>query len=249
MKSSCFGKLPWQWLALVVWVVPTIPAIAGDRAMIDFIGYSQDQRYLAVEEYGVSDGVGLAYSSIFVVDLTTGEFAAGSPFRAEADEDAQQPLAEIRARSAAASKEALAGRMVEMPVDIIALSGDGVLGPASEFHFGMPSYGLVPAVTQGDYTLTLEAFDQSRTEGCSGLAWRQGFALRLAGDGPTREVYRDGTGDLPAWRGCPIGYRLYAVVTPHESGLSSATAAIIATYPMDFEGPSRRFMVVPIISQ
>ena len=81
MKSPCFRMPPWQWLALVVWVVPTIPAIAGDRAMIDFIGYSQDQRYLAVEEYGVSDGVGLAYSSIFVVDLTTGEFAAGSPFR------------------------------------------------------------------------------------------------------------------------------------------------------------------------
>src|SRR5262245_45558008 len=179
MKSSCVGKLPWRWLALVLWVAATMPAMAGDRAMIDFIGYSQDQRYLAVEEYGVSDGVGLAYSNIYVVDLTTGEFAAGSPFRAGADENAEQPLAEIRASRSAASKEALAGLMVEMPVDIIALSGDGVLGPASDFHFGMPSYGLVPAVTQGDYTLTLETFDQSRTEGCSGLAWRQGFALTI----------------------------------------------------------------------
>ena len=56
-------------LAVFAILLANTPAVAGDRAMIDFIGYSQDMRYFAYEEYGVSDGVGLAYSTIYIVDL------------------------------------------------------------------------------------------------------------------------------------------------------------------------------------
>jgi predicted secreted protein len=224
----------------------TGPAVAGDRALLDLIGYSHDQRYLAFEEYGVSDGIGVAYSNIYIVDLSDGAFASGSPFRAQADENVQQPLAEMRARTADAAKSALADLQVDTPADIDALSGDGVLGPAAQMHFGLPTYGLTPATTDGDYTLSLETFDLAESATCTGSVGsaRQGFALSLAGDGPARELHRD-TASLPDWRGCPVGYRLYAVVAPHEGDLSSA-AAIVATYPFDFEGPSRRFVVVPI---
>jgi predicted secreted protein len=222
----------------------TASAGAGDRALFDPIGYSRDVRYFAFEEYGVNDGIGTAYSSIYVIDLGSGEFAGGSPYRAEADEMSDTPLAMIRAKTAEAAKAGLAKLEVDMPVDVDALSGDGVVGPAREMRFGLPAYGLMPATTEGDYTLSLDTFEIPETActGSVGVA-RQGFALSLSGDGPKREVHRDG--ELPESRGCPVGYRLYAVLTPHEGDLS-AGVAVVSAYPFDFEGPSRRFVVVPI---
>ncbi len=38
------------------------PSLAGDRAGIDFIGYSADGGFFAFEEFGIQDGSGFAYS-------------------------------------------------------------------------------------------------------------------------------------------------------------------------------------------
>jgi predicted secreted protein len=246
MKRTGISGAAWRRIvaATCLMAAGAGPAAAGDRALLDLIGYSHDLRYLAFEEYGVNDGIETAFSNIYIVDLGNGDFTGGSPFRAEADENEQQPLAEIRARTADAAKAALGSLQVDTPVDIDALSGDGVLGPASEMRFGLPVYGLEPATTQGDYTLSLETFDIPETA-CTGSVGtaRQGFALKLSGDGPARELHRDTT--LPEWRECPVGYRLYAIVTPHQGDLS-AGAAIVAAYPFGFEGPSRRFVAVPL---
>jgi predicted secreted protein len=237
---------PCQLLGLAFCITAS-PAAAGDRALIDFIGYSQDQRYLAVEEYGVNDGLETAFSNVYIVDLTNGDFAGGSPFRTEAGEDEQQPLTEIREKTAKAAKAALASLTIDTPVDIDVLVGDGELGQRTEVRFGLPVYGVAPATTRGDYILSLKTFDLPESATCEGSVGtaRQGFILSFAGDGATRELHRDSDKALPAWRECPVGYRLYAVVTPHEGGLSGA-AAIVASYPFGYEGPSRRFVVVPI---
>jgi predicted secreted protein len=240
----------WPWIQAMAFCLLAVPAHAGDRALIDFIGYSSDLRYLAIEEYGELDGVGVAYSGIDIIDLTTGEFADGSPFYQEADEDKQQPLSEIRAAAQAAAKAALTKLDVVTPVEIEALSGDGDLGPATEMRFGLPAYGLVPGTTQGKYQLKLSTYKLPKSEVCEAKIGRagQGFALSLSGAGKSRELHRDGK-TLPEWRGCPIGYRLYAVVAPHEQANIATTAAIVSAYPFDFEGPSRRFVVVPIAAK
>jgi predicted secreted protein len=112
-------------------------------------------------------------------------------------------------------------------------------------RFGLPAYGE-PGATQGDYTLSLDSFDLPLSDTCQEKTGRpgQGFALSIAGDGPTRELHRDAA--LPDWRGCPVGYRLYAVVMPHELGDLFNGVAIVSSYPFDFEGPDRRFVIVPI---
>ena len=116
-----------RWCPLLAAIfLLALPARAGDRALIDFIGYSEDLRYLAFEQYGELDGVELAYSDISIIDLTTGEFAGGSPFHKEADENAQQSVPEIRAAAAASAKSALADLSVTIPVEVEALSGDPV---------------------------------------------------------------------------------------------------------------------------
>jgi predicted secreted protein len=105
----------------------------------------------------------------------------------------------------------------------------------------------VPGTTEGDYTLSLKTFDLPKSQACNAKIDRapKGFALSLSGDGPIRELHRD-AGALPEWRGCPVGYRLYAVVTAYEGDGLSDGAAIVSAYPFDFEGPSRRFLVVPM---
>lgn len=153
----------------------------------------------------------------------------------------------MRAGTRATAQAALSSLAVDGPVEIEALSGDGVIGPADTMHFGLPVYGE-PGTIEGNYTLSLQTFDlpPDQCEGSLGPSMR-GFALTLSGDGPTRELHRDGK--LPEWRGCPVGYRLYAVVLPTESGKLSDGAAIVSTYPFDFEGASRRFMAVPLAAK
>src|SRR5262245_63844520 len=120
MRFPGLGRLvasrPWYWLALALCLAAS-PAAAGDRALIDFIGYSQDQRYLAIEEYGVNDGSETAFSNIYIVDLSNGAFAGGSPFRNEAGEDDDQPLSKIRAKTAAAAKKSLQKLQIDTPVE------------------------------------------------------------------------------------------------------------------------------------
>jgi predicted secreted protein len=228
--------------------ISTLPAAAGDRALIDFIGYSHGYRYLAIEEYGVNDGIETAFSNIYIVDLTNGDFAGGSPFRAEAGEVEQQPLTEIRAKTAAAAKASLHKLQIDTPVEIEALYGDGLIDTPATMRFGMPAVsGVEPGGADGDYTLTLDTFALPLSETCRKALDRpgNGFALSISGDGPTRELHRD-KGDLPEWRGCSLGYRIYAVITPFEGGEISNAAAIVSNYPFAFEGSARRFLVVPI---
>lgn len=220
------------------------PARAGDHALIDVIGYSNDLRYLAFEEFGVQDGSGFAYSSLYIVDLVKDQWVAGTPYREKADSE-DVPLAAVRAKVAAAAKARLETLKIDLPAQVAALMGDGVLEPEPAMRFGYPAYGL-PGQTEGDFTLSIETFAAPAPAGCDSelVGETKGFALALSGDGPDRELYRD-KGTLPKSRGCAMDYAIYAVIFPYLGGGLENAAAIVSTYPYGFEGPDRRFLVVP----
>ena len=71
-----------------LWIALVAGASAGDRALIDFIGYSDDARYFAFEEFGIQDGSGFAYSSVYVVDLATDSWVLGTPVKVKAEDEA-----------------------------------------------------------------------------------------------------------------------------------------------------------------
>lgn len=225
-----------------------MPALAGDRAALDIIGYSEDGRYFAFEEYGYQDGSGLAFSSIFLVDLDADQWVQGSPFRIideQEDVDAPSSLLQIRGQAARAAAAGLETLAIEYPAEIAALNGDGALGnDGKTLRFGLPAYGL--SEPEGDYTLLLRTFPSTSPEPCEDYmgAPPLGFALTIAGAEAERELHRDAS--LPSSRGCPWDYRIFAAVTPSwGSGLDHAVA-IISVYPHGFEGPDRRFIAVPI---
>ena len=94
--------------------------------------------------------------------------------------------------------------------------------------------------------LTLDSFDMAPTPACTealGMAG-MGFALSISSEGvDARDPSRHG---FPQSRGCPTGYRLYAVVFPYGDPEIGTAVAIVESYPVGWEGSDRRFLAVPI---
>ena len=220
------------------------PALAGDRAAIDFIGYSEDSRYFAFEEFGISDGAGFAYSNVYLIDLSTDAWVSGTPIRVQA-EDESPTLAAIRTEALQEAKEPLGKAGITVPVEIAALLGDGVAdADGKSLTFGAPSYGI--GTVSDTATLALTTYDSTSTLPCAD--WTEnpplGFALTLSTDGASRELHRDDS--VPESRNCPQAYRLYGVVLPFGATDIAHGVAIVSVYPLGFEGPDRRFMAVPL---
>lgn len=218
-----------------------MPAQAGDRALIDYIGYSADGRYFAFEEFGIQDGSGFPFSTLYIIDLPADSWVEGSPYRVLLESDD----ADVDEAREAALEQAEA-RLDELEIgagaDVVALNGDGETTDGQSLSFGTPGYGLQEP--NGVHELTIETFSAPSPEDCVGYIGEEALGYALAMDGV--EIHRD-TGDLPRSRGCPLGYRIHAVVMPPEWLWEvQAPLAVIASYPFGFEGPDRRFLVVPL---
>lgn len=238
-RTRAIGAIAAGMLALAA-----APAFGGDRALIDYIGYSQDSRYFAFEEFGIQDGSGFAYSNVYVVDLSTDSWVVGTPVRVTAGTE-DRTLAEIRDEAGKRVQSHIDSFGINVPVEIAAIIGDGMPDTdARTLRFGGPGFG--PGQVSGDYTLTLSDFDTTSTSPCNEWfgAEPKGYELRITDRGVERLVHRDG--NLPRSRGCPLDYRLYGVVMPFMSPSIADAVAIISVYPGGFEGPDRRFLAVPL---
>lgn len=218
-------------------------AVAGDRALADFIGFSESGRYFAFEEFGIQDGSGFAYSTIYVIDLAEDAWVAGSPYHFRTEDDTVT-LSDARREAAEMAAAKIAQLKINQPADVIALNGDGEVSDGLTLEFALPGY--FPGETFDPYTLTLEVFDAETPEDCSQFTGEpgKGYALTLTDKSGDHELHRD-SGMLPKSRGCITTYRLFAVVTPQYAQPERNGVAIISTYPVGFEGPDRRFLAVP----
>ena len=228
----------------VLALAATFPAAAGDRALIDYVGFSEDFRYFAFEEFGIQDGSGFAYSNLYVIDLDTDSWVVGTPvrFQAESEETTLEAVRQVVADKAA---DHIAEFAIHVPVEIAAMIGDGVPdSDAKALTFGAPGY--LPGSVSGNYTLDLSIFGTVATSPCAEWFGTEpvGYELSIADGGTARLVHRDQ--NLPRSRGCPLDYRIYGVVMPFEGATLSNAVAIISVYPGGFEGPDRRFLAVPL---
>lgn len=220
------------------------PALAGDRASIDLIGYSSDLSYFAFEEFGIQDGSGFAYSNVYVVDLERDEWVVGTPIRVQADEDGGS-LAEIRAEAAAQAEAPIAELDISLPAEFVALIGDGMPDQDGQsLAFGVPGYWAGDVV--GRHQLSITSFAASAASPCEDWFSKEplGFALQISDEDGERQVHRDEA--LPRSRGCPFDYRIHGVVMPFMAMDADSAVAIISVYPGGFEGPDRRFLAVPL---
>jgi predicted secreted protein len=222
----------------------SLPVLAGDRADIAIIGYSEDARYFAFEEYGIQDGSGFAYSTVFIVDLVEDSWVVGTPVRVRADDDGAT-LPQIRAEVQVRAADDLRALGITLPAHLVAMIGDGQPDQDGQsLRFGIPAYGV--GEVSGDFTLQLESYFAPSASPCEDWFGSEplGFSLTLAEGDSSAELHRDQS--LPRSRGCPLAYRLYGVALPFEAQDLTGGVALVSVYPGGFEGPDRRFIAVPI---
>lgn len=229
--------------ALLLLLGAIAPALAGDRAEIALLGFSDDGRYFAYEEFGIQDGSGFAFSSIYAIDLVNDRWVAGTPFAARAESE-DTSLATIRAKAAALAKGPLDELLLGTPAIFTALNGDGEPMDGQSLAFGTPGYGLT--AVNDTRVLTLETFPLPAPADCASDTDQPllGFAVAASG----QEFHRDTA--IPKSRRCPLAYRIYGMAEPAGFGYAQGgRTAIISVYSFGFEGPDRRFIAVPIPNQ
>jgi len=221
------------------------PLQAGDRALYEIIGYSPDNRYFAFEEYGIQDGSGLAYASIYMIDLVDDRWVVGTPVLVQSN-DETEPLYAIRERVRSAAAGRLADLEITVQAQISAAIGDAQPDrDGKSLSFGIPAPSSAGEIN-GMQTLALTTFPADSSIDCQQYLEHKpvGFALEVEEFGVVRSVHRDGV--LPRSRGCPIDYRISAIVTPFQDSDLTEAVAIISVYAHGFEGPDRRFVAIPL---
>lgn len=234
-----------------------IPAFAGESSLSNVLGFSEDGKYFAFEEYGVRDGLGAPYSSIFALDVEGDKWLPGSPVRlfpteAEMPPESGNDNTIARDRMMLGQLRGRALQQAQSFLTPIAPLGFGVQRAhnlpweldtdAKTVRFTAQDY--VPANGKG-WRLELEEFDFPGGEKCySMVEAMKGFRLRLIDEvtGVTRILNEDVK--IPKSRPCPLGYRIEKVITYQAPDMPTVFAILIRYQTIGFEGQDGRLLAI-----
>jgi predicted secreted protein len=236
-----------QLLAAVLFVqgVACLPALAGDAAELEILGFSHDGGVFAFEEYGVQDGSGFPYANRYYVDTATDEFLKGTPVRVRLEDDgASLDTARQQARDK--------GEKIVPQAELAANRGiTAGLNPVTELSADPTRMVVNPrpifAPVDAPLEFRLEEIALNNLPGmetCNSQGEINGFRLlriEARDGGATKLLHEDKA--IPKSRGCPNGYRIGGVQTFSMDGLS-AYAVLIAVRQYGFEGPDWRWIAV-----
>lgn len=234
------------WLAGLATAFVALPVMAADFSTFQSLGFSRDGGIYAFEEFGINDGSGLAYSTIFFIDTVKDSFLPGTPIRTGVERDTES-IAIVRreAMEKAApllSEHGMLDRQGELaafnPISEIDASKDELryLEHPADPAFGKP------------YTLKIEEFSVASPQRCSDFidtltAFRLKFGEKN-GEPADEIVHEDGT-DIPESRRCTVGYRLGGVVTYTPLAGAPVHMALVNVLSLGFEGHNGRWIAVP----
>jgi predicted secreted protein len=217
-------------------------ARAGDPANVEILGFSEDGKLFAFEEYGIQDGSGFPYANRYYIDTNTDEFLPNTPILVRLDnEEASLETARSQART-------LGEQVIEDSV-LAAHRGDTV-GMNALTELNADPHRMVvnprPVFPPIDPTVEfrLEEIPLPPAEGCESQGPAAGFRLlriNARNHAPTELLHEDTT--IPKSRNCPNGYRIGRVQTYFGSG-RPAFAVLIAIRQYGFEGPDFRWIAV-----
>ncbi|MEQ1952526.1 DUF2259 domain-containing protein [Mesorhizobium yinganensis] len=217
---------------------------AGDAADLNMLGFSADGGIFAFEEYGVQDGSGFPYANRYYIDTATDAFVPGSPIRIRPQSE-DPSLEDIRAE---ARKK---GEAIVSDAELAKHAGyTAAMNPVSElsadpFRVVANSSPLYPQPSD-PMEFRLEELEGIKP-GASCPDWQETRGFRLLKvdarpGGATKILHEDK--QIPASRGCPLGYRIGVVQSYFPEGGPHITVVILATRSFGFEGPDYRWLAV-----
>jgi predicted secreted protein len=218
------------------------PAFAGDSAQLNVIGYSEDGRVFAFEEYGVLDGSGFAYSNYFFLDTKADKFIDGTPIRVMIENETS--VAKIRAIARGKAAPFIKQYDLENnPGYVVAYNpvSEAESDPHRIRYHGFP---ISPPLPQ-TYTMELVEKAFPVTKECLNMTGTfSGFSLAFTEDGgkAAQVIYEDK--QVPSSRKCPNGYRLGAIIVGDWEAMP--TMAMISVSSFGFEGNDERWIAVPV---
>lgn len=233
-------------IALVTSLLATAGASAGDFSTFQSLGFSPDGKIYAFEEFGVQDGSGFPYSTVYFIDTAKDAFLAGTPVRVRIDDEAAD-IAKARAESHGKAKSLIDQyKVLSNPGVLAAFNPMGEVG-VDKKRIEYVQHAVEP-VPGGSYALALDEIPLDLSDKCRDITpdGGKGFRLKLVkrdGD-PTDTVIHQDT-RLPESRNCPTAYQVSGAVTFNPLDGDPVHVALVLVRSFGFEGNDGRWIAVP----
>lgn len=234
------------WLATLATAFVTLPAMAADFSSFQSLGFSKDGDIYAFEEFGINDGSGLAYSTIFFIDTVKDSFLPGTPIRTGVERDTES-IATARHEAMEKATPLLSEQgILDQPGELAAFNPITEID-ASKDELRYLEHPADPAFGK-PYTLKIEEFTVASPGRCRDFidtlkAFRLTFGEKN-GEPADEIVHEDGT-DIPESRRCTVGYRLGGVVTYSPLAGAPVHMALVNVLSLGFEGHNGRWIAIP----
>lgn len=223
-------------LGLLSWSV-----FAGDAATLNFLGFSKEGKYLAFEQYGVTDGAGAPYVEIFFVDAPKNIYVAKPIKTDDSKVSSDMLLAAVRKNTLKAAESKLKELEIDPQAEnygerVVARSPHELNAEAKRARFSVPIAlgGTATAI----YELRLET-TKTDTD-CEGVGKAEMLTLKLVyPDGKTVQTLQKDK-SLPSSRGCPFSYRIQDVYFYNKQYI----AVFLSMLLPGFEGQNMRYLVI-----
>jgi predicted secreted protein len=233
-------------LALSALAICATGASAGTTADSRILGFTPNGDVFAFEEFGIQDGSGFPFSTIYVIDTKSDAWVPGTPFRVRIDEDSA-PLSKARAQARQQAAPLLGKIVLEDRALTLAASPLGEFGADPvRLGFGepLPSNPLADITRRYEASLDIYYADSPGQDCVTYIGDRpQAFRLKIRNLSSGTEAVLHEDSQIPASRGCPITYRISEVVVP-DSYPANTVVVLISVFTPGFEGPDRRFLAV-----
>lgn len=217
-------------------------AWAEDTATLKFLGFSKNGKYLAFQQYGVTDGKGAAYAMLYFVDVadnsyqekpieTIEDYKSGSP----AGNAAQDTVRQLNLDQGKAQLKDLGIEGESFGTKVIShLPYDTDINPHIA-HFMLEPQGKVK------YEVSLEEHATKSETDCNAAPTDVvGFTLSLKRVDETKPKILQHDNKIPKSRGCPVGYHIQDIYVHKNKYI----AVFIHVYTPGFEGKNTRYLVV-----
>ena len=230
-------------LAMTALAAPA-SAVAGDAAELNMLGFSADGGIFAFEEYGIQDGSGFPYANRYYIDTAKDAFVPGSPIRI-------QPQSEDPSIESVRAEARKKGEVIVPDAELAKHMGyTAAINPVSElsadpYRIVANSSPLYPQPSD-PMEFRLEELEGIKP-GVTCEEWQEIKGFRLIKvdthpGGATKILHEDK--QIPASRGCPLGYRLGAVQSYFPDGGPHIAVVVLAVRSFGFEGPDYRWLAV-----